>query len=90
MLIPLEVVLGLACTFYVLVAIRWRREAMAIRREGRRAASAMVPFPTSAVKNTAVFGAAVNRQTAASGSGRRGVIVMGSEKTRKQDKRVVA
>ena len=42
MAIPLVMVLGLACGFYFYVAIQWWREAMIIRREGRRASSATV------------------------------------------------
>jgi hypothetical protein len=90
MLIPMEVVLGLACTFYVLVAIRWCREVMTIRREGKRASSAIVPLLASAAVNAAALDALGNGRASASEFGNRGVIVMGSEKTRKHDKRVVA
>ena len=44
MAIPLVIVLGLACGFYCYAAIQWWREAMIIRREGRRASSAIVLF----------------------------------------------
>jgi hypothetical protein len=90
MLIPMELVLGLACTFYVLVAIRWRREVMAIRREGRRASSAMAPFPTSAAEKITVLNAAVNSQTTASGSASREVIVMKQSNAGKHQRQVVA
>jgi hypothetical protein len=43
MLIPMELLLGLACTFYVLVAIRWFRESLVIRRQNKHATSAIVP-----------------------------------------------
>jgi hypothetical protein len=42
MAISMAMVLGLACTFYIYVAIRWYREVLVIRREARRASSAMV------------------------------------------------
>jgi hypothetical protein len=96
MLIPLEVVLGLASTFYVLVAIRWFRETLAIRREGRRAYSAMVPLLTHAAKNATAFDAKNTQAcpsaipTARQRGDSNSVIVMGREKTRKQDKRVIA
>ena len=35
MVIPIALVLGLACTFYVYVAIRWYREVLVIRREDK-------------------------------------------------------
>ncbi len=41
MAIPMAVVLGLACAFYIYVAIRWYLEALLIRREDKRSSSAM-------------------------------------------------
>jgi hypothetical protein len=95
--ITMAVVLGLACMFYVYVAIRWWREAMLIRREDKRSSSAMVPLFASAPEDDFVSSVRRGNQTfagdnakAQSAYGSRDVIVMNREKTRKQDKRVVA
>ena len=93
--ITMAVVLGLACMFYVYVAIRWWREAMLIRREDERSSSAVVPLFASAPEDDFVSSVRRGNQTFAEDSakaacGSRDVIVMNREKTRKQDKRVVA
>jgi hypothetical protein len=44
MTIPLVVILGLACTFYIYVAIRWWSAAMTAKQEGRRASAVVRLF----------------------------------------------
>jgi hypothetical protein len=39
MAIPLVIILGLACTFYIYVAIRWWHATMLARQEERRASA---------------------------------------------------
>ena len=73
--IPMAVVLGLACLFYLYVATRWWRETMLIRRENKRSSSKIVHLFSSDAKDA---DAAHN------------VIVMGQPKTGKLQKRVVA
>jgi hypothetical protein len=73
MAIPLVMVLGLACGFYFYVAIQWWREAMIIRREARRASSAIVLIFANAPDDPIALRARMG-QTATSG---RNVSVMG-------------
>lgn len=47
MAVPMAIVLGLVCTFYIYVAIRWWHVAMLARQEVKRA-SAMVRLSANA------------------------------------------
>lgn len=97
MAIPMAVVLGLACVFYVYVAFRWWNEARQIRREGRRVSSAMVlvfagrpddNIVAMRLRESKNHGAGVDpRETELA---RRYAIVMGRRRAGKHQKRVVA
>jgi hypothetical protein len=39
MAIPLVIILGFACTFYIYVAVRWWNAAMIAKQEGKRASA---------------------------------------------------
>jgi hypothetical protein len=82
MVVPMAMVLGLACTFYIYVAIRWYREILAIRREQRRASSAM------ALVSGHSYG--WQPQARAMVDEGREVIVMGRTKAAKHQKQEVA
>lgn len=97
MAIPVALLLGFACTFYVYVAIRWYLEVLLIRREDKRSSSAMVRLFASAPDDGLVSSAGRGNLVYAGDNsipravcGSRDVIVMNREKGRKQDKRVVA
>ena len=97
MAIPMAAILGLAITFYIYVAIRWYREVLVIRREARRASSAMglsfarAPQGSMAARATEGiqrYGADVEiKEKRYKG---REVVEMGQSKDGKQQKRVVA
>ena len=72
MAIPLVMVLGLACGFYLYVAIQWWHEAMIIRREGRRASSATVVM----LANTPEDGIALSASMGQKASSERNASVM--------------
>jgi hypothetical protein len=97
MAIPVAVVLGFACAFYIYVAIRWYLEVLLIRREAKRSSSAMVHLFASAPDDGLVSSAGRGNLVYAGDNsipravyGSRDVLVMNRERARKQDKRVVA
>ena len=73
MAIPLVMILGLACGFYFYVAIQWWHEATIIRREGRRASSAVVLMFASSPED----GIAPRTRIGQTASSERNVSVMG-------------
>ena len=73
MAIPLVMLLGLACGFYCYAAIQWWREAMIIRREGRRASSAVVLMFANAPEDSVAPRARISQTM----SSERNVSVMG-------------
>jgi hypothetical protein len=73
MAIPLVMILGLACGFYFYAAIQWCREAMMIRREGRRASSAIVLMFASSPED----GIAPRTRIGQTSSSERNISVMG-------------
>jgi hypothetical protein len=96
MAVPMVIVLGFVCTFYIYVAIRWWHVAMLARQEGLRA-SAMVRLSADA-QGENIRGSAL-RDGQNSGAnmgfmkteyGNRSVIVMSQARAGKQQKRVVA
>jgi hypothetical protein len=88
MAIPFAVFLGLACAFYIYVAIRWYLEVLMIRREAKRSSSAMARPFESAPGDNQIFGRGVG--TAQPSYGGREVIVMTRSKAGEHQKRVVA
>ena len=88
MAIPVAVVLGFACAFYIYVAIRWYFEALMIRREDKRSSSAMVGMFDSASSDNQIF--ARGAGTAQPSYAGREVMVMTRSKAGKHQKRVVA
>lgn len=88
MVIPVALLLGFACTFYVYVAIRWYLELLLIRREAKRSSSAMVrPFASASGDNQS-FARGVG--TAQPSYASREVVVMARSRAGEHQKRVVA
>jgi hypothetical protein len=77
MAIPSVIILGLACTFYIYVAVRWWRAIMLAKQEGRRA-SAIVRLSTGMEAAPLWYSREldVDHATKQTGYGNRGVIVM--------------
>lgn len=96
MAVPMVIVLGFVCTFYIYVAIRWWHVAMLARGEGRRA-SEMVRFSAGAQDECEGVGAVTDGKRRGDNigmklaeHGNRNVIVMTRARVGKYEKRVVA